>query len=255
MISPMRVARFLAKAGLGSRRRCEEYVRQGRVRVNGAVVESVGDQIDPECDRVEVDGRQVSLSRDLVTIMVHKPAGYVTTCCDPQGRPIILDLLPPSIRSQGLFPVGRLDKDTEGLLLLTNDGELSFRLTHPRFGVEKVYRVWVKGTVTDTDREQLEQGVPLGELISAPAKVTRLDRKENETELELVIHEGRKRQVRRMLRAVGYRVVRLVRVKLGPLALGELPLGGWRFLQVEEVAKLRSACEPAEKDSGTSPAT
>ena len=249
MTSRMRVARFLAAAGLGSRRRCETYVQEGRVRVNGVLVTSPGDRVDPSRDRVEVDGREVSLSGERVTIMVHKPTGHLTTCSDPQGRPTVLDLLPESIRDRGVFPVGRLDKDTEGLLLLTDDGDLAFRLTHPRYGVEKTYRVWVRGTVTDGDVKRLESGIPLGERTSAPARVTNLRRGRDASELELAIHEGRKRQVRRMMRGVGCRVVRLIRVKFGPLTLGELPPGGWRFLERDELAELRSACGLAEKDS------
>lgn len=252
MTSMMRVARFLAGAGLGSRRRCEQYVREGRVRVNGTVVASLGHKVDPEKDRVEVDSETVSLRAEPSTIMVHKPRGFLTTCSDPHGRPIILDLLPESIRRQGLFPVGRLDKDTEGILLLTSDGDLAFRVTHPRFGVEKAYRVWVRGHVTEEDTKRLESGVILGDRVSAPAKVVDLKSEADQTELELVIHEGRKRQVRRMLRAVGHRVVRLVRVRFGPLSLGELPPGEWRYLEQDELAKLRSACRVAENESGAS---
>lgn len=249
MNSQMRVARFLARAGLGSRRQCEEFVRQGRVRVNGVVVTAVGDRVDSEIDRVEVDGSRVSLITRPETLMVHKPRGYLTTCRDPQGRPIVLDLLPESIRRQGVFPVGRLDKDTEGILLLTADGDLSFRLTHPRFGVEKAYRVWVKGVLSDADAKRLEDGVVFAEKVSAPAKVLEMKRRGGQTELELVIHEGRKRQVRRMLRSLGYRVTRLVRVRFGPLSLGELPPGGWRYLDAGELAKLRSACGFAENET------
>jgi 23S rRNA pseudouridine2605 synthase len=251
MTPTIRIAKFLSAAGAGSRRRCEEFIAQGRVRVNGTVVTSPGDRVDPEKDRVELDGRGLGLTAEKQTIMVHKPPGYVTTCSDPRGRPIVLDLLPGDVRSLGLYPVGRLDKDTEGLLLLTNDGDLAYRLTHPRFGVEKTYRVRVKGSLTGEAAERLETGVVLGERKTAPARIVRIEPGPKETELDLVIHEGRKRQVRRMMLAVGHRVTRLIRTRLGPLDLGELPSGSWRFLEGEELAALKSACGLVDEESGT----
>jgi pseudouridine synthase len=255
MTPTIRVAKFLAEAGAGSRRRCEEFIAQGRVRVNGTVVTSPGDRVDPEKDRVELDGRVLGLTAEKQTIMVHKPPGYVTTCRDPRGRPIVLDLLPGTVRDLGLYPVGRLDKDTEGLLLLTNDGDLAYRLTHPRFGVEKTYRVRVKGRLSADAVELLEKGVVLGERETAPARVESIERGSNETELDLVIHEGRKRQVRRMMLAVGHRVTRLIRTRLGPLDLAELPPGSWRFLKDRELAELKSACGLADEESGTGEAS
>lgn len=250
MTARMRIARFLAGAGLGSRRRCEQLVLEGRVRVNGAPISSLADRVDPHADRVEIDGRRVGLSGESLTVMVHKPRGYLTTCRDPQGRAIVLDLLPDSIRNRGLFPVGRLDKDTEGILLLTSDGDLAYRLAHPRFGVDKTYSVRVRGQLSDESAQALEAGIPLGDALTAPAKVLRLKRARDRTELDIVIHEGRKRQVRRMLLAVGHRVERLVRTRFGPLVLGELPPGGWRFLDREELSELKSACGLAETDPG-----
>jgi len=246
----IRIAKYLAAGGAGSRRKCEEFIAQGRVRVNGIVVTSPGDRVDPNVDRVELDGSPVGLTGARQTIMFHKPPGYVTTCSDPQGRPIVLDLLPDSLRHQGFFPVGRLDKDTEGLLLLTNDGDLAYRLTHPRFGVEKTYRVTVRGLVSDGDLARLESGVDLGGKITAPARVQRVRRGKDRTSFDLVLHEGRKRQIRRMVRAVGHRVARLVRTRLGPLRLGELPQGAWRFLDKGEIADLISACGLDEKPEG-----
>lgn len=248
----MRIARFLAGAGFGSRRRCEQFILEGRVRINGVVVTGLGDRVDPLTDRVTLDGAEVSLSPESVTVMVHKPRGYLTACRDPQGRPIVLDLLPASLRNRGLFPVGRLDKDTEGILLLTNDGNLAFRLTHPRFGVEKTYRVWVQGQLADEDVRRLEAGLLLGDRVTAPARVTRIHRHQKQTEIELVIHEGRKRQVRRMMRALGHKVERLVRVRFGPLSLGELPPSGWRFLEGQELATLKLAGGLAENEGGAS---
>ena len=230
--SAMRLAKYLAHAGVASRRAAEQLVFAGRVTVGGEVV------LDPardvgEGDAVAVDGHPAKLERRHVVYALNKPAGYVSTAKDPQGRPTVVSLVPSRER---LYPVGRLDADTTGLLLLTNDGELAHRLTHPSFEVPRVYRAQVRSPpVREPALRRLREGVELEDGRTAPARVRRLapDR------LEIVLHEGRKRQVRRMCEAVGHHVVRLERVAFGPLRLGDIPLGGHRRLSAAEVERLR----------------
>ena len=228
----MRLAKHLAHAGVASRRAAEQLVFAGRVTVGGEVVRDPARDVGEE-DRVEVDGRRAALEHSHVVYAVHKPAGHVSTVSDPQGRPTIVSLVPSRER---LYPVGRLDADTTGLILLTNDGDLAHRLTHPSFEVPRVYRVQVsRAPVREPALRALRDGVQLEDGRTAPAKVRRLahDR------LELTIHEGRKRQVRRMCEAVGHPVVRLSRVAFGPLGLGDLELGAHRRLSRAEVERLK----------------
>jgi len=228
----MRLGKYLAHAGVASRRAAEQLVFAGRVTVGGELVRDPAHDV-AERDAVAVDGKPATLERRHVVYMLHKPAGYVSTVKDPQGRPTVLSL----VRSrERLYPVGRLDADTTGLLLLTNDGALAHRLTHPLFEVPRVYRVQVRNPpVREPALRKLRDGVLLDDGRTAPARVRRLapDR------LEIVLHEGRKRQVRRMCEAVGHRVVTLERVAFGPLRLGDLPLGGHRRLNAGEVERLR----------------
>src|SRR5438270_7408133 len=238
-----RLARFLAHAGIASRRHAEELIAAGRVQVNGLTVTTQGSRVDPEHDKVSVDGKPVAAPARHVYILLHKPVGYITTARDPQGRPTVLDLLPPELRRLRVYPVGRLDSDTSGLLLLTNDGDFALRLTHPRYSTEKHYQALVQGCPTEAALEALRRGVDITEddgrvHRTAPARVRVLRRAGTNCWLALTIHEGRKRQVRRMLAAVGHRVLQLVRVGLGPLTLGELATGKWRYLSNEEVEGL-----------------
>lgn len=238
---PQRLQKILAQAGYGSRRACEQLILQGRVRVNGQVVTQLGVQADPRCDVIEVDGKRVQLPEEHTYILLHKPAGVVTTRRDAHAARTVIDLL------QGVtapvFPVGRLDADTTGALLLTDDGELAYRLTHPRYGVPKTYLVEVRGEVKEEAIRRLREGVALEDGTTAPAQVQKVrtlaDRKT--TLLRLTIHEGRKRQVKRMCMAVGHPVVRLHRERFGPLTLRNLPAGAWRHLTDEEVTALRRA--------------
>jgi 23S rRNA pseudouridine2605 synthase len=228
----MRLGKFLAHAGVASRRAAERLVFAGRVTVDGEVVRDPARDVADGAE-VAVDGRSTALERRHVVYVVHKPAGYVSTVRDPQGRPTVVSLVPSRER---LYPVGRLDADTTGLILLTNDGELAHRLTHPSFEVPRTYRAQVgRPPVGDAALRALRTGVELDDGRTAPARVRRLapDR------LELVIHEGRKRQVRRMCDAVGHPVVRLTRVAFGPLGLGDLAPGAHRRLTRGEVERLR----------------
>ena len=226
---PVRLNRYLASAGVGSRRAVDELIRAGRVTVNGEVGElgaAVGDG-----DVVAVDGRTVA-PQELAYLMLHKPSGVVTTASDPQRRRTVVDLVESP---QRVYPVGRLDRDTTGLLLLTNDGELANRLAHPRQGVDKTYVVEVEGDPPPEAIRRLAEGVELDDGPTAPARAQRL----GAGRLELVIHEGRNRQVRRMCEAVGHPVRRLHRTAYGPLELDTLAPGSWRPLTAEEVAALR----------------
>lgn len=229
-----RLQRALARAGLGSRRACEELIRQGRVKVGGRVAE-LGDRVDPSSDRVIVDGVRVPIDPQTRYFALHKPAGVVSTLRDPHGRADLSPFLPAGPR---VFPVGRLDRDTEGLLLLTNDGELANRLMHPRHGVEKEYLAEVEGTPTARHLARLRRGV---ELEDGPARSLRA-RASGGTggrgAVRLVMGEGRKREVRRLLAAVGLPVRRLVRLRVGPVRLGATPPGALRELTAEEVRAL-----------------
>nr|BBH94348.1 hypothetical protein KTA_25470 [Thermogemmatispora argillosa] len=241
-----RLARFLAHAGVASRRRAEALIFSGRVQVNGQTVTTPATRIDPERDAVTVDGQPVQAQASgHLYLMLHKPAGYVSTVSDPQGRPTVLDLLPADLRRQRLYPVGRLDRETTGLLLLTNDGEFALHMTHPRFSPEKRYHALVQGHPALGTLERLRQGVVIQEddgrlYRTAPVGVQQLGRTTGGTWLELRLHEGRKRQIRRMLASLGHPVIALHRVAIGPLTLGDLAPGAWRPLTRDEIAALRA---------------
>lgn len=243
-IVPMRLQKFLARAGAASRRGAENLMTAGRVKVNGQVVTELGSKVDPNTDRVEVDGIEVRLADGPVVLALHKPAGYVTTMSDPQGRPTVAELVPTS-QYPGLFPVGRLDLDTTGLLLFTTDGELGNALLHPSHHVEKRYVARVRGVPGSRALAQLRHGVELEDGLTAPAKVTLVTQAAQSDpsgcEVALRIHEGRKRQVRRMLEAVGHPVVTLRRTDFGPIRLGGLREGAWREVKGGELSALYRA--------------
>ena len=233
-----RLQRALARAGFGSRRACEDLIRAGRVSVNGAEA-TLGDKVDPARDLVTVDGHQVSTDPALRYLAFHKPVGVTTTLRDPHAAQDLRRFLPPGPR---VFPVGRLDRDTEGLLLLTNDGELANRLAHPRHGVEKEYLVEVEGTPTERHLARLRRGVQLEDGPARPISARATGKSGARGALRVVMGEGRKREVRRMLDAVGLPVRRLVRVRIGPVRLGRLRAGEVRELEPEEIRGLyRSA--------------
>jgi 23S rRNA pseudouridine2605 synthase len=238
-----RLHKLLAHAGVASRRHAEALMAAGRVTVNGAVVRQPGARVDPTRDDVRVDGRPVQAPRAHTYVLLNKPRGPVTTASDPQGRATVLDLLPADLRARRLYPVGRLDRDTEGLLLLTDDGALALRLTHPRYALPKEYLALVRERPTAAALDQLRRGVllPGDARPTAPARVwiERMDGADAWVGLEL--HEGRNRQVRRMLEAVEHPVRALRRVRVGPLSLGALKPGEWRLLTPGEVAALHAA--------------
>ena len=228
-----RLQKVLAAAGFGSRRACEELIAAGRVTVDG-VVATLGQRVDTGEAQIEVDGVAVSVRPGLVYYLLNKPAGVVTTAHDPQARPTVVALVP---RQPRVFPVGRLDADTEGLLLLTNDGELAHRLTHPSFGVEKEYLAELEGTPSPSEVRRLRTGVDLDDGPTAPARASVVAPRA----VRIAIHEGRKRQVRRMFAAIGHPVVRLVRTRIGPIADRGLAPGQWRRLSPQEVRALEQA--------------
>jgi 23S rRNA pseudouridine2605 synthase len=238
-----RLARFLAHAGVASRRHAEELIAAGRVQVNGTMITAQGTRVDPLHDRILVDGRLIQSTTEQVYLLLHKPAGYVTTAHDPEGRPTVLDLLPADLRGLRVYPVGRLDRDTSGLLLLTNDGEFALRLSHPRYATEKQYEALVRGVLSGAEVQALCRGVQITEddgrkHRTAPARVEVLRLMGQNSVVSLTIQEGHKRQVRRMLLAVGHQVLQLQRVAVGSLTLRGLPAGKWRHLSSAEVAAL-----------------
>jgi len=232
----VRLQKALADAGVASRRHAEELIRAGRVSVNGAIIREMGVTVEPTRDTILVDGRPIRAAREHTYLMLHKPLHVITTASDPQGRQTVLDLVPKDKR---LFPVGRLDADSEGLILLTDDGELANRLMHPRYEHEKEYRVWVTGHPSANTLKQLQTGISLDDELATAVRVTIEQRNAAGTWLCVVLREGRKRQIRRMMEALGHRVKRLIRVRLGALRLGDLPSGQWRALTAREVAALR----------------
>lgn len=234
----VRLQKYLAACGLGSRRACETLIAEGRVSVNGTPVTRQGICVVPSTDSVQVDGRLVALQNERYWA-VYKPRGVVSTCHDPEGRRTVLDLMPRT--DERLYPVGRLDFDSEGLLLLTNDGALAARLMHPRHEVEKVYRVQTSSTLTATDMERARQGVESeGERLSVAA-ITPEHSTGHGPVYRVVLRQGRKRQIRRIFAELGHRVTRLTRMSIGPLALGQLQVGQWRELSEQEVAVLYKA--------------
>lgn len=230
----MRLQKFIAGAGVCSRRRAEVLIREGRVRVNGRIVDQMGVQINPEADEVEVLGRVVAPAVPEVNIMLNKPAGYISSCRH-SGRKIVLDLVDTGHR---VYPAGRLDRDSTGLLLLTNNGRLHYRLTHPSFDHEKEYRVKTRSPLTDAALKSMADGVPLEGRLTRPAEIHR----RAEDEFTIVLKEGRNRQIRRMVEAAGGEVAALHRVRMATLELGGLASGQWRHLTGDEVAKLKSSC-------------
>ncbi|MEA2509509.1 MAG: rRNA synthase [Actinomycetota bacterium] len=239
---PERLQKVLARAGLGSRRSVERLIEQRRVRVNGEVAR-LGRKVDPSNDEVEVDGSYVPLQPDLLYYLMNKPEGVVTTADDPEGRETVLDLIEPP---QRVWPVGRLDIATEGALLLTNDGILTHRLTHPSYGVSKTYLAELSGHLSSGELKSLSKGIELEDGVTAPAQVHLLDRRPGACLVEISITEGRNRQVRRMFEACGHKVQRLVRTAVGPIQLGRLKAGTARRLAPQEVRSLYEAVSRPE---------
>lgn len=236
-----RLQKILARAGVASRRRCEELIRDGRVAIDGRVVTEMGCKVDPDCQRITFDGKPIS-SEEKIYLLLNKPTGYVTTLSDPQGRPIVTDLL-PDIKKR-VFPVGRLDLNSEGALLMTNDGQLTNYILHPRYGVKKTYEVTVEKAPLTGDIKRLEQGILLDGTKTLPAEISFTSRKKGKIRLKVIIHEGKKRQVRKMFSAIGHPVQRLKRTAYGRLTLSGLNTAEYRLLRKKDIKNIFSGKIP-----------
>jgi 23S rRNA pseudouridine2605 synthase len=233
----VRLQKIIARSGIASRRKAEELIQQGLVTVNGETVMTLGTKVDPVHDHIKVNGRHLKSQPPDMFLMLNKPLGYISTLHDPAGRPTIKALVPkPSLR---LFPVGRLDYDSEGLLLLTNNGDIAQACLHPAHHVHKTYLVKIKGILEETEIQQLRRGLMLEDGPTAPAKVKKSGKAEANSWVEITIHEGRKHQVKRMFEQIGHPVIRLKRIQFGPLNLGSLPPGQTRYLSDKEANALR----------------
>ena len=235
-----RLQKILSQWGIASRREAEQMILAGRVRLNGAIV-GLGQKADPDRDAIEIDGKFIrAVDRpQLLYLLLNKPLGVVSTCSDPQGRSTVLDLLPASVQNTGIHPVGRLDINSTGALLLTNDGDVTFCLTHPRHSITKTYQVWIEGHPTPATLEQWRQGVLLDDRLTRPAQINVFESKPDRTLLKIVLQEGRNRQIRRVAEQLGHPVLRLHRVAIGVIQLGQLPNRQFRSLQPQEVEFLK----------------
>jgi 23S rRNA pseudouridine2605 synthase len=231
----MQLNKYLALCGFSSRRKAVLPIQEGRVRVNDRVVTELGTEIDPQSDTIFLDGRQLVPPQSFRYILLNKPMGAITSATDRRGRRTVLDCVDVEER---IFPVGRLDYDTEGVLLLTNDGDLAYRLTHPKYGVEKVYEARVEGCVRQSAVDSLKKGVSIGENVVVKGEAEILEEKEDETRIRIRVHEGKKRQIKRMMKSVGHPVMHLTRVRFAGMTVGKLSGGEWRDLTDREVARL-----------------
>ena len=231
-----RLQKVMAHAGVASRRKSEEIIAEGRVKVNGEVVSEMGFKVDPEKDEIVVDGEVISQEKK-VYLLLNKPEDYITTVSDPKDRPTVMDLIPDL--KQRIYPAGRLDYDSSGLLILTNDGDLCYKLTHPKKEVDKKYWVRAKGLISEEDFNKFREGMVIDGRKTAPAKIANINYQDNYTEFEITIHEGRNRQVRRMCKIAGFSVVKLKRIAFSFLSLGSLDEGEYRYLKEEEINKLK----------------
>ena len=232
----IRLQKYLAEAGIGSRRKCEEYIEQGKVKVNGNIA-ALGTKVDPEKDKVEFEEKEINKIEENIYILLNKPIGYVTTVNDQFGRDKVLDLIKVK---QRIVPVGRLDMYTSGALLLSNDGEFIYKITHPKHEIDKTYTVTVKGIITDQEVEKLRNGVEIEDYITKPAKVKilKIDEEKNISRLAITINEGKNRQVRKMCEAIGKKVQALHRSKIGNIDVKDLKIGTWRYLKPKEIEQL-----------------
>ena len=234
----VRLQKYLADCGIASRRKCEQYIQQGKVQVNGKVVTELGTKINPKKDKVKFENREITENRKMVYILLNKPIGYVTTVDDQFNRDTVLDLVKVKER---IVPVGRLDMYTSGALILTNDGDFVYKVTHPKHEIEKTYTVTLKGIIQNDEVEKLRKGVQIEDYTTKPAKVKILktDKEKNISRLEIIIHEGKNRQVRKMCEAIGKKVLALHRSKIGKIGVKDLKLGEWRYLTEKEIQQFK----------------
>ncbi|MCX7746618.1 MAG: rRNA pseudouridine synthase [Clostridia bacterium] len=233
----VRLQKYLAECGVASRRKSEELIKSGQVAINGKVVTELGTKVS-EKDEVTVEGRLVSQTEQKVYVLLNKPTGYVTTVKDQFGRASVVDLI-KEIRER-VYPVGRLDYDTSGLLILTNDGELTYHLTHPKHEIEKVYNAFIEGVPTEEEIKRFQEGLKIEDYITSPAKFRIIKKENRNTWVEIVIHEGKNRQVRKMCEAIGHKVIALKRIAIGSIILGNLEEGKWRYMRNEELDALKN---------------
>ena len=241
----IRIQKVIAAAGISSRRAAEQFVLQGRIMVNGQVIHALGTKVDPERDHIRVDGKRIPNPQPKMYMMLHKPQGCVSTLHDPQGRKTIKDCLRAS--AVRIYPVGRLDFNSEGLLLLTNDGDFAARLLHPGSHIPRTYAAKLSGILSDEVVNELQRGVMLDDGMTAPCRIDKRKKLSTNSWIEITLYEGKRRQVRRMMERAGCSVIRLKRIGFGPLRLGTLPLGGTRPLTPEEMTRLRNALARSSK--------
>lgn len=232
-----RLQKVMAHAGVASRRKSEEIIAEGRVKVNGEIITEMGFKVEPEQDQIIVDGEIITEEKK-VYLLLNKPEGYITTVSDPKGRPTVMDLIPDL--KQRLYPAGRLDYDSSGLLILTNDGDLTYKLTHPKKEVNKKYRVLAAGEIIESDFKKFENGMIIDGKKTSAAEVSNINYQNDKTQFEIVIHEGRNRQVRRMIKIAGYQVLSLKRIAFSFLDLNGVETGSFRYLTEKEVEKLKN---------------
>lgn len=233
----VRLQKYIAMCGVASRRKAEELIEQGSVKVNDQKVTELGTKVEVGADKVTVNGKTIKPEQKNYYIMLNKPTGYVSTVTDQFDRPTVIDLVGNDINSR-IFPVGRLDYDTSGLLLLTNDGDFTYKVTHPKFELEKTYIALLKGGITIAGLNKLRRGVKIDDFTTSPAKVEIIDAKDGYTQVKITIHEGKNRQVRKMFESVGSKVAELQRISIGKVEIGNLPLGRWRHLTSHEISYL-----------------
>lgn len=241
-----RLQKVMAQSGVASRRKCEDIICEGRVKVNGRVITEPGYKVDSDKDVIEVDGNIIKKTDENVYILLNKPAGYITSVKDQFGRPTVLELL-DGIEGR-VYPVGRLDYDTEGLLILSNDGELTYKITHPKYNINKTYRALIQGKVNRDDIEAFEKGIAIEDYVTAPARMEIVRYSKGNSIVDITIHEGRNRQVRKMCSAIGHEVIRLKRTKIGEIGLGGLKTGKWRYLNDLEIKYLKELAAPETED-------
>lgn len=238
--------KIMAQSGVASRRKCEEIICEGRVKVNGRVITEPGCKVDSDKDVIEVDGNIIKKIDEKIYILLNKPVGYITSVKDQFGRPTVLDLL-NGIKGR-VYPVGRLDYDTEGLLILSNDGELTYKITHPKHNIKKTYRALIQGKVKKDDIEAFEKGIAIEDYVTAPAKMEVVRYSKGNSIVDIIIHEGRNRQVRKMCSAIGHEVIRLKRTKIGEIGLRGLKSGKWRYLNDIEIGYLKKQVAPKKEE-------
>lgn len=232
-----RLQKVMSEFGVASRRKCEDMIINGRVKVNGCLITELGSKVDKEQDIIEVDGKTIKGCEGKIYILLNKPVGYITSAKDQFGRPTVLDLLNGiSVR---VFPIGRLDYDTEGLILLTNDGDITYTITHPKHNIEKTYRALIRGEASENDIESFNRGIAIEDYVTSPARMEIIRYAKGNSVVDITIHEGKNRQVRKMCSAIGHEVIKLKRIRIGRIGLGELKTGEWRYLKDAEIEYLK----------------